>query len=307
MPVEQMLASYNKIRNTIVFSLIMFMFVGIIITYFISLMLTKNILRLNNVMKTVGKDNMDISIAIKSNDEISQLYLQFNAMVIRIKELVNDVKNTEAAKRKAELKALQAQINPHFLYNTLNTIKFLSTIYSAENIKEVSESLSRLMHISMDNRQFISVEEEIQYIESYLRIQEYKYTNKFVYNIIADDSVKGLMVLKLLLQPIVENAIIHGIAPMKGQGIVLIKMYKEGHVLKMKVQDNGLGISKQHIDDILGCKILEDSIGLSNVIYRIKLNFGADYGITILSEENLYTVIELIVPLIMENEVDSYA
>lgn len=306
-PKSQMLASYNKARSTVFLVLFVFLILGTLITYLITSVLTKNILSLNTAIKKINKDNIDISVAINSHDEIGQLYLQFNSMVIRIKELVNDIKKNEAAKRKAEMKVLQAQINPHFLYNTLNTIKFLSVLQGAENICNVSESLSRLMHLNMDSRVFISVEEEIQYIENYLKIQEYKYTNKFIYNIVADEDIMNKLILKLLLQPIVENALIHGIAPMKGQGILLIKLYREDNHIKLRVQDNGIGIGKTRIEEILSGSIFSSGIGLSNIISRIEINFGKNYGVTILSEPNLYTVVELSVPIINENEVNNYA
>jgi len=306
-PMDEMLTSYNRILNTIVTILLLFMLAGIIMTYLISGALTRNILLLNNALKTVGKDNMDISIAIRSHDEISQLYRQFNSMAERIRNLVSDIKNTEAKKRKAELKALQSQINPHFMYNTLNTIKFLSMMYGADNIKEVSESLSRLMHINMDDRQFISLGEEIQCIESYMKIQEYKFTGKFEYKIEVDEKLSDFYVLKLLLQPIVENALLHGIAPLNRNGIILIRIYRDGDCMKLRIQDNGAGMDREKIAEISGAAPNKRGIGLTNTMERIKLNFGEDYGIGISSEKGLYTVVELTVPLITEKEVKIYA
>ncbi len=306
-PKERLLAGFIETRNTIFSISIFFILFAAGISYFMSSVLTKNLYKLNKVMKTIDKNTLDTSVKIVSHDEIGQLYHQFNNMIIRIKELVESIKQKEKDKRKADINALQAQINPHFLYNTLNTIQFLSVLQGIENIKNVSESLSTLLHINLEERTYICIEEEIQYIKSYLSIQKYKYSNKFTSNFIIDEGVGKLMLPKLLIQPIVENSLIHGIAPMKGQGAILIKVYRENNFLRLRVQDNGIGLSEEKVKKLLDNEVLTNSIGIHNVISRIKMNFGDDYGISIWSQENMYTIVEISVPAITEEEVEKYA
>lgn len=306
-PHDKLLEGFAKTRNTVLAISFVFCIIAIISSFFISSILTKNLFKLNKAMKQVAYENLDIAIDIKTHDEIGQLYNQFNLMIIKIKELINKVKTNEEEKRKGEIKVLQAQINPHFLYNTLNTIKFLAVLQGADNIKKVSESLSILLHLNMEDRNFITVEEEVQYINSYLHIQKYKYSGKFVPIISVADDVKDYMVLKLLLQPIVENSIMHGISSLvEQQGIISIKIFKEENFLKLKVQDNGIGLSDSTIKNIFNNKIHPTGIGINNVISRIKLHFGDVYGVSILSEQNLFTIVEVSLPLITKDEVEKY-
>lgn len=306
-PKDKLLSGFTNTRNTTILLSIAFLVLAAGLSYFMSSILTKNLYKLNKALKTIDKDNLDISVKIVSRDEISQLYYQFNSMVVRIKELVSDIKQKEKEKRRAEMNALQAQINPHFLYNTLNTIQFLSVLQGVENIKTISESLSTLLHINLEDRTFISVDEEMRYLKSYLSIQEYKYSNKLVSNFILEEGTGRLMLLKLLLQPIVENSILHGIALMKGQGTILIKIYTENNCLKLRVQDNGIGMGEEKIREILDNKVQSNGIGIQNVLSRIKTNFGNDYGISISSQENLYTIVEITLPVVTEEEVEKYA
>lgn len=300
---KQLLSKYNKISYTIIIKQIFFLIAGIIIIYIISLILTKNILKLRAAIKNFDKESMTISVNIHSNDEIEELSLQFNAMVVRIHHLVEDIKLSERSKRQSDMRVLEAQINPHFLYNTLNTISYLATLNGIESIKDVSNSLSCLMNINMSNRQFIALHEETEYIKSYLYIQNYKYSHKFEYNIIVEESLGNYVIPKLLIQPIIENAIIHGISPMKGFGLLLIRFYKDGDNFKIRVQDNGIGILPSRLDEILNPHYSNKGIGIENVQNRIKLYFGSSYGLSIISEPNIYTTVELTIPLLLESEV----
>lgn len=303
---NNLLEGFNKTLQTTLLTSIIFCFIAVCILYLVLSLLTNNLMKLNKAVKNINKDNLDISVDINSKDEIGQLYNQFGYMVNRIKGLIEDIKSKEAEKRKAEIGALQWQINPHFLYNTLNTIKFLAILQGVENIKNVSEYLSTLLHVNMEQKQFISISEEVEYIKSYLSIQEYKYSNKFTYDIFLDDGVEQCMTLKLLLQPIVENALIHGIAQLNYDGVILIRIYREGSLIKLRVQDNGAGMDEETMEKVLNKKQKSERIGINNVISRIKLNFGEDYGLSILSQKNLYTIVELSIPVINREEVNKY-
>lgn len=305
-PRNKLLKSFSVTRNKVLSLSVLFCIIAILIIYFMTSLLTRNLLHLNNSLKLINKDNLEISVDIHSNDEIGELYQQFNYMLIRIKELINEIQKSESEKRVSELRALQSQINPHFLYNTLNTIKYLSVLQGVDNIKMVSEALSRLMHINMDVRSFITIEEENQYLRCYLNIQEYRYTNNFSYTFIIEDDVKNYMIPKLLLQPIVENCLIHGITPLKSQGVISVKIYQDHNTLKLRIQDNGIGIDEETIEKLLNSKIQSDRIGLHNVISRIKMYFGSKYGLSIYSQQNIYTIVELSIPLITKEDVQKY-
>ena len=305
-PEDILLGSFYNARNYMLILTAIFCILAFTILFLICTLLTRNILKLNKAVSEINKDNLELSACINSNDEVGQLYFQINSMVFRIKNLIEDVKKIEKEKISTEIKFLQSQINPHFLYNTLNTIKFISSLHGVENIKKIAESLSILLHVNMDSRTFISISEEIGYIQSYLGIQEFKYTN-VKYNIMAEDDIMELMTLKLLLQPIVENSLIHGVSKAEGNGIVNIKLYRADNCLKMRVQDNGIGISSETIAAILENKIQSHGIGLNNIISRIRMYFGNNYGISITSQQNLFTAIEITLPVISRDEVGNYA
>ncbi len=304
---DKLLEEYVNTRNTTLLLSVLFIIFSFIASYFFSTILTKNLMKLNKAIQGFDGTNINQSITIKTHDEIGQLYTQYNTMVKRITGLIQDIKKSEKEKRKAEMKALQSQISPHFLYNALNTIKFLSVLHGMDNVGDVSESLSALMHINMEDRSFISIEEELRYLKNYLTIQEYKYTNKFAVYFNIEEGIGELMILKLLLQPIVENAINHGIAPRRGQGVINIKAYKEDNNLIFKIQDNGVGIDLATAAVIMEGKAESGGIGIRNVISRIKTNFGEGYGISILSEPGMYTTIEITLPVISGSEVADYA
>lgn len=162
------------------------------------------------------------------------------------------------------------------------------------------------MHVNMDDRIFITIEDEINYIKSYLRIQEFRYKSKLTYSISAEAGVEKLMTLKLLLQPIVENSMIHGFSSLKTEAILSIKILIENDILKIRVQDNGCGMSEQLCDSILKGTVKSKGIGLNNIISRINMYFGDPYGVSIYSKKTLFTIVELSLPIITQDGVEEY-
>lgn len=305
-PKAVLMEQFHQTRNGTMLLSILFCLIAAIVTIFVSSLLTKSILRLNKAINKVDAEHLDFNIQIRSGDEIGQLYEQFNHMVQRMKELIDNTKRTEREKRNAEIRALQAQINPHFLYNTLNTIKFLSVYQGADNISDVAESLSKLMHINMQEKFFITVGEELEYLQSYVNIQKYKYNNKFTYSVSVEEDMKSYLIPKLLLQPFLENALIHGIGPMKGHGVLLLKGYKENNVLRFRLQDNGVGMQGSIADRLLGEEQGISGLGVRNVQSRIRTTFGSEYGVSIISELHLYTIVEVTLPAITAQEESNY-
>lgn len=271
---------------------------GICIIYVISNYLTQNIYKLKHGMEQISEEQLDVAVQIHSGDEIEELSNQFNALTKRVKGLITDIKATEEKKRQSELKALQAQINPHFLMNTLNTIKFLSVMEGTQNITKVSDGLSSLMYMYLDHRHLITLDEESGYLKNYLDIQGYKYRDQFSYKLHVEPELKDYKIMKLLIQPLVENALVHGIQSLTSKGVIVVKVYKEDGKLKVVVQDNGSGLSAEEIDRIFEPDSQHDGIGLQNVMSRIQLHYGDTYGIHIESEPYSHTLMEVTLPLI---------
>lgn len=303
-PESVIMKSFMQTRNKVVLISMLFVIGAAFVIYLLSSLLTKNLLKLNHALTKLDRDNLNIAVQINSKDEISQIYKQFNLMVIRINQLITDNKLFERKKRISEMQALQSQITPHFLYNTLNTIKYLAALQGIDNIQTVSADLSNLLHVSMDGRSFVLIREELDLINSYLDIQKYRYCNKFSFEIDADKELLPFMIPKFLLQPIVENSLLHGIAPLQRPGILLIQLFRSNEGLKIRIKDNGVGMSEKQIAQILSGE--ETRIGINNVLSRIKMYFGAPYGLTINSERGLYTTVDITMPIINESEVEKY-
>lgn len=280
----------------------LFVVLAFVSTYFIA----KDLRRLTAAVANISSENMELRVEIKSNDEIGILYQQIGGMLQRMKELIRNIKNTEKEKRKSEIKMLEAQINPHFLHNTLNTIKFLASMQGIQNIQKVCIALSDILHINLDQRKFIKLSEEMDYLLNYLQIQEYRYASKIIYKISVDEEVKNYFIPKLLLQPIVENSLKYGIGPMDGQGILQINIYQEGHFIKITVRDNGGKFNSNLLRDNQYHADGSNHIGLSNIIARMGLLFGESSTLKIYSEPELYTLVEITLPLISEEDQNNY-
>lgn len=266
--------------------------------------ITKNIKELKKTMEEISAGNIDARPAIHSVDEIGRLSDIFIEMMGRVQYLMQDIKVKERDKRRAELEALQAQINPHFLCNTLNTIKYLAQLQNVKNIGEITTSLVRLLRISIDNTEsFITIEEELEHVKSYLTIQRYKYSDKFSTEFLVQEDVLRYKTIKMILQPLVENAIFHGIEPSEREGMITIKIYSEYDHIIFKVIDNGVGMSLEQIEKLLSHSLKSEKsrfsgIGVNNVNERIKLFFGEEYGIKVFSQPGMCTSVEIEIPAI---------
>ncbi|WP_242965315.1 cache domain-containing sensor histidine kinase [Petroclostridium xylanilyticum] len=277
---------------------------AISLSFLISKSISVPLKRLIHSMNEMKEGNLSISIEDKSKDEISKVTNNFNMMVEEIKTLLRNVEMKERQKRIAELKALQAQINPHFLSNTLNNVRWLARIQNADNIEKLITSLIYLLHGSMGKGdELITVMEEINYLKNYITIQEYRYYDKFKVSFKIEEEVLNYKILRFVLQPILENSIIHGIEPMNGQGLIVIKAFTDADHLKITVTDNGVGIPKEKLEGTLSHdpytrRSRFNGMGLANVEERIKLFFGPQYGIFIQSIPDFYTTVEIILPII---------
>jgi Predicted signal transduction protein with a C-terminal ATPase domain len=273
---------------------------------FLSIKVTKPVNKLVTLINHVQQGNLDVEANFKFKDEIGQIGSTFDSMTKRLKQNISELVEVQQKKREAEMQALLMQINPHFLYNTLTSIIWLTNNDKKKDVINMVSSLSSLFRIGISKgREIITVEEEIDHACSYLSIQKIRYKNEFNYEIHADCNVKRLFTLKLLLQPLVENSIYHGIKSMDSGGIIKINAFKNENTLIFEVIDNGTGITPEEIDKLnqflSGESETSDfGIGIRNVNDRIRLKFGQEYGLGF-SREYGYTIARITVP-VMESD-----
>lgn len=285
------------------------MILAVVITLIVTLLLLNRILtgvvkplkKLEKYMVQVNPDNMDQRMEILTDDEIGHLSMKFNQMMNRIRNLKEQVIEEQEDKRKYELQALQAQINPHFLYNTLDSIIWMAETNDS-NIVAMTEALAKLFRISLNKgNEEISLERELEHVKNYLIIQSMRYADKFTYEISVDPGVERCRTIKLILQPIVENCIYHGIKKKRGTGKITIRAYRREQNLIIEVSDDGCGMPKEICRKILSDEIESENIsgsgiGVKNVNERIQLRFGKKYGLSYSSEEGVGTTVTYVLP-----------
>ena len=267
---------------------------------FISRKVSDPIKRLERQMKLVENGDFSIQLDVKGEDEVKKLSKSFNLMVMKIKQLMDEVMQEQEEKRKSEFKALQAQINPHFLYNTLDSIIWMNENQKHEGATTMVAALAQFFRISISRgKEFIQVNDEIEHVKSYLIIQKVRFNDKFDFFIEADPEVLKYKTIKLILQPIVENAIFHGINNLQEKGEIFIHtQLKDGNIV-FSVSDNGYGIKPTVLKGILDKEAQGSSgVGLKNVNERIKICYGNDYGIEITSELDVGTTVYITIPIV---------
>ena len=241
---------------------------------------------------------------VEGTAEITSLTESFEHMVLQIQELVEKVRQEEISLRKTELKALQAQINPHFLYNTLDAIAWMCEAERYKDAVEMVNALARLFRISISRgHELISIAKEIEHAKSYLKIQNFRYKNQFTYAFHVDEQCLTYLCNKITLQPIIENAIYHGIDRMVDEGLIDIRIFQKDGKIVFEVEDNGVGMPQEQCEEILQKDSGDKAgIGIKNVNDRIKIYFGEEYGIKIQSELDEGTCVAITMPKITEND-----
>ena len=241
---------------------------------------------------------------VEGSREIGALSQSFGHMVVQIQQLMEKVREEEITLRKAELRALQAQINPHFLYNTLDSIGWMCEEERTREAVEMVNALARLFRISISRgHELITLEREVEHAKSYLKIQNYRYKNQFTYEFDVEESCLSYLCNKITLQPIIENAIYHGIDRMVEEGCIQIRIEEEETAIRMTVTDNGVGMSEEQCKEILHREAGERTgIGIKNVNDRIRIYFGEEYGLHITSELDEGTCVEIRIPKLTELE-----
>lgn len=282
---------------------VIFIVLALFLSFALSTVLTNPLKELRSKIKYVENGNLDINVKVNSHDEYGQLSQSFDNMVVKIKDYMG--KEFEDQKKKSEMKfqILQNQINPHFLYNTLDSVKWLATIQNVPNISEMVTSLINLLRYNLlDTDKLTSLAEEIEGVKNYIVIQKYRYGDIFTVSYNISENIKSCKILRFILQPIVENAIYHGFENLSKQGSIIINAYQKNQNLIIEVIDNGTGPGIENIGENVVYKRSDsfNGIGLNNIQERIQLYFGPQYGIYLgTGAKNKGTVVTITVPYIV--------
>lgn len=291
-----------KTQLFMVFMIAFFLFLLGVINANISTKITAPIQELEKSVNALEAGELDTEVYVGGSYEIQHLGHSIGDMAKRIQALMNDIVAEHESKRKSEFDILQSQINPHFLYNTLDIIVWMIENEQKNEAVKVVTALARFFRISLSKgKSIIPVRDELEHVRNYLMIQQMRFKNKFTYQIEAEQEVMSLACLKLMLQPLVENAIYHGMEFMDGDGEILVKAFLNDDVLCFSVEDNGLGMTAEQVERLLSEKPHVSSkrgsgIGVKNVNERIRLYFGEEYGLSIWSEPDEGTVISIRLP-----------
>lgn len=302
---EMITNKVNHIMKTLSVIFLIVVLLTVLIIRFFSKLFSNPARELANAMQEFEKDTNNFEFkSIEGTAEITSLTESFEHMVVQIKELVEKVRQEEVTLRKTELKALQAQINPHFLYNTLDAIAWLCEEERHKDAVEMVNSLAKLFRISISRgHELITIEKEMQHAKSYLKIQNFRYKNQFTYSFDVDEECLNYLCNKITLQPIIENAIYHGIDRMVDEGKINIGIHQKGDRIIFTVEDNGVGMTEEQCEEILHKDVGDRvGIGIKNVNDRIKIYFGEEYGLTIQSELDEGTRVTISMPKITEND-----
>ena len=275
---------------------------GTLLVFMISIQLaafmTRPLKKLQRRMKEVEAGALDTVADLQGAYEIKQLTSSFNAMISQIQQLMNQIIDDHTKLRKSEMKALQAQINPHFLYNTLDSIVWLAEDGDSKSVITMVSALAKFFRLSISGgHDLITIADELRHAENYLIIQSIRYKDQFDYTFEADKEVLNCRTVKIVLQPILENAIYHGIEKAVDHGHILIEARDAGDKILLRVRDNGLGMTKETLERIFQINPSRTSgIGVKNVHQRIQLYFGKEYGLKIESEPEEGTVVDIWLP-----------
>lgn len=266
--------------------------------------------QLNQATEKIAQGDFKARAQADSDDEVAELAASFNKMAGSMQSLIDKVKEDERKMRKADLRLLQEQIQPHFLYNTLDTIVWLIESNEPDEAVTMVVTLSDFFReILSKGKEFISIKEEEKHISSYLQIQEMRYRDILEYDIQLDQVIYKYQILKLTLQPVVENALYHGIKYKRAKGCIHIHGEKEGDIIRLTVRDDGVGMDEEELEQLCQqiekpCQETEKGFGLANVNERIHMYFGPEYGMKIQSQKGKGTTVEIVIPAILEAPVE---
>ncbi|WP_099469631.1 sensor histidine kinase [Konateibacter massiliensis] len=308
---SELMAGKEETQLAYLFTALFLIIISGVIAIVLSSEITKPLKQLANSMRAVWEGHFEhAEIEVLDRNEIGMLGNSFNIMTRKIKELMEEIVREQRQKRKSELKALQSQINPHFLYNTLDSIIWMAESGKNKEVVLMTSSLAKLFRQSISNEdEIVTIENEAEYTRSYLTIQKMRYKDKLEFEIAIEEDILRESIVKLVLQPLVENAIYHGIKYKEGKGLIRITARREEADIVICIEDNGKGMDEETLEHIFEKKANRRSagVGVTNVNNRLKLYYGSDYGLKFRSTLDVGTIVEVRVPASGEEARDNEA
>ena len=262
----------------------------------------KPIHKLSETAKEVGKGNFEVSAHIQTDDELEMLSDVFDKMIVDIQKFMNESVEREKILRNMQIENLMLQINPHFIYNTMNSIVYMARMNGNTQIADFANAFISLLQSTLDvtDSVYQTLGQELLNVKNYLYLQSYRYADKFTYEIQCEEELMGCKILNVMIQPAVENAIFHGIAPKEGNCVLKISVCRKEETLEILVEDNGVGMSEKILQDLMRTTYKQKEgirkIGVANVRNRIRTIFGEPYDLKIESKENIGTKVIMTVP-----------
>lgn len=306
-PTDIISAATLPMRITVVLVIFLSIAIMAVSIYLLAKVVVRPLEKLSKNMEKIEKGDLTVSVFNSGTDEIGSLIKQFGNMVNKLKDMINQVYKSKIAQQEYEMKALQAQINPHFFYNSLSLINSKAIMAEQEDISQMAQHLSTFYRTTLNKgRSMIEVEKELENVISYINIQQLMHSNSFDVYYELDKSAYHYTMLNLLLQPLVENAIIHGIdyKESSDRGKLVIRLKKKENTLEFSVIDNGVGIDPTKLQSILTTET--EGYGVRNVHNRVQLYYGSSYGLTYESEMDHYTKVTLVIPTVHEEAQQSH-
>lgn len=300
-PTAELYQSVNKMKNITIFLTVVLISLATIFVYLVSRQIVNPLRKLVSLMNIIEKGDFDVKINLSRKDEVGTLAKSFNSMTRKVKSLIQEVYLDKIKQSELELQMLQNQINPHFLYNTLESISMMATINDDDEASDMASALGSILRYGIDKTNArVTVKQELNNLENYTLLQHVRFGNTYQIAIDINPDILDCTITKLILQPAVENAIYHGMKNIRSGGLIKVLGYVENDLIIFEVIDNGKGMESQQVSLLNGyINDLNDSfksIGLRNVNKRIKLMYGDAYGVTIFSTPEQGTTVKILLP-----------
>lgn len=301
-PTDVVLSQVYVLRNILIGVSILIAVLGILFSIYASAGIVKPIRKMQIIMKEVENGNFTVRVEEDGKDEVGDLARGFNHMIYKVNESIENEREMQEKVKQADFNALQAQINPHFLYNTLDSINWMARMNRVDKVEEMIDSLTSFLRIGLSRgRVFITLQEELKHVESYISIQKTRYMKLLDYSIDIPEELFQYKVIKMILQPLVENAIYHGIKEQATHGTIFITGYETEKNLILCVEDDGLGMDATRLEEVRemmknGIAQKQDAYGIINVQRRIQSYFGNEYGLSFISEYEKGTKVTITLP-----------
>lgn len=282
---ERHLGMNSRSIQNFMFALAAFVSILAIITaFFISGSITKRLKKLIRLIRLADGGQFETETNIRGNDEYSRLQRSFNQMSLTTKALIEEVYQVKISKQETEMKLLYAQINPHFLYNTLDIIQWSALRIDAKEIAEITESLAKFLRLSLnEGKEHIRLSEEVEEVSRYMHIINYRYRGAIRFETDIEEGIADVVIIKMILQPLVENAVIHGIRPKPGKaGIITVRASRQEEFVYLEVSDDGIGMTEEQLKGVL--EIETRGYGVKSVNQRIQVHYGEECGLQFFSQ-----------------------